>query len=234
MDWAWDFGTDVQDILKLGEKFSIPIQNKKKSMKNLISSVESSIYKFDDHTKIEIRNKVSNILTNFKNSPNKSEVNFSRLQRNTVLFLKANPSLLVLTADKGNVTVVMDRHEYNRKVHSLLCDTNTYQLQTKEPTPSIQRKTNAYLSRIEKQEFIEPSQGKFLRSYISTIPKLYALPKIHKTGVPVRAIVDCTSSPTFNLSSLFVKFLNSSVGKTDTWILNSLDFIEKISCDLTS
>jgi hypothetical protein len=149
---------DVQDVLKLGGKFSIPIPNKRIPMEDLISSVESSIFRFDDPIKIEIRNKFTNILTNFKNSPNKltcSEVNFSRLHKNAVLFLKANPSLLILTADKGNVTVIMDRDEYNRKVHSLLTDTNTYKIQKKDPTLTIQRKTNAFLTKIEKQELIE-------------------------------------------------------------------------------
>jgi hypothetical protein len=223
---------EVQEVLKLGEKYSIPIPNQKIPMEDLISSIESSIYSLDDPIKIEIRNKVTNILTNFKNSPDKltcSEVKFTHLHRNAILFLKANPSLLILTADKGNVTVIMNRDDYNQKVQALLGDTNTYTLQRRDPTASIQTKVNSYLSRMEKEQLIDPSDGKSLRSYVSTIPKLYALPKIHKAGTPVRPIVDCTSGPTFKLAGLFVKFLNPSVGKTDTWILNSLDFKEKIS-----
>jgi hypothetical protein len=89
---------EVQNILKLGGKYSASVSNKKIPMEDLISSIESTIYRFEDPTKMEIRNKVAIILTNFKNSPNKlnfSEIKFSRLHKKAILFLKSNPSLQI-------------------------------------------------------------------------------------------------------------------------------------------
>jgi hypothetical protein len=111
--------SDVQNVLKLGEKHSVPFSNKNLPLEELISCVESSIYLMDDLTKREIRNKMTNILTNFKNSPRKlstSEINFSILHNKAKNFLREHPSILVLSADKGNITVIMDRTDYDNKV----------------------------------------------------------------------------------------------------------------------
>jgi hypothetical protein len=223
---------DVQQVLKLGDKFSVPILNKKIPVEDIISSVESTIYRFDDEVKIEIRNKFTNILTNFKQNPDKfspHEVSFSKLHKKAQIFLKDHPELLVLSADKGNVTVIMNRIEYSEKVEVLLSDRSTYVPVEKDPTPTIQRKVNRFISKIQKTGCIEPEKGKALRSYASTIPHFYALPKIHKEGVPLRPIVSSMNGFTFNLSKFYVELLKPFVGKTHTWILNSWDFKQKIS-----
>jgi predicted GIY-YIG superfamily endonuclease len=58
---------------------------------------------------------------------------------------------------------------------------------------------------------------------------MYFLPKAHKENVPLRPILSAINGPTFKLSSFYVELLKPSVGKTNTWIYNSLDFKEKIA-----
>ena len=41
---------------------------------------------------------------------------------------------VILPADKGNATVVMERKDYDGKVRGLLNDTTTYQRLPKDPT----------------------------------------------------------------------------------------------------
>ena len=53
--------------------------------------------------------------------------------------------LIIIPADKGRATVVMDRDAYDTKVTTMLSDPATYKPVTKDPTATIQRCTNAHL-----------------------------------------------------------------------------------------
>ena len=53
--------------------------------------------------------------------------------------------ILVLPADKGRATVVMDRTDYDEKMDTMLSEESTYQPIAKDPTPSLERKMNAQL-----------------------------------------------------------------------------------------
>jgi len=48
-------------------------------------------------------------------------------------FLKMNQNLIITRADKGNITVALDRDIYIQKVEELLCDEETYVLINKNP-----------------------------------------------------------------------------------------------------
>ena len=55
---------------------------------------------------------------------------------------------MILPADKGNVTVVMDREEYNKKIESMLAE-KTYKKLRRDPTQSIERKIGQALKHTE-------------------------------------------------------------------------------------
>ena len=48
--------------------------------------------------------------------------------------LRKDKSRLIISADKGNCTVVMDRKDYDDKVKELLGDESTYKVLKKDPT----------------------------------------------------------------------------------------------------
>jgi len=48
------------------------------------------------------------------------------MHKTTARFCKENPNIIFTRADKGNVTVAMDREEYNKKMEELLQDKNIY------------------------------------------------------------------------------------------------------------
>lgn len=53
--------------------------------------------------------------------------------------LKKNNKIVVLPADKGNATVVMDTLAYDQKIKSLL-DDNAYLPVNKDPLPTLQKR----------------------------------------------------------------------------------------------
>lgn len=83
------------------------------------------------------RNKLVNKLTNFKNGPRRFTA-FEKIIRKNFLeakqFLKDNPDILVTSADKGKVTVLMSKIDYDAKIKALLDEKATYTILDNDPT----------------------------------------------------------------------------------------------------
>ena len=55
---------------------------------------------------------------------------------------------------------------------------------------------------------------------------VYGLPKIHKQSVPLRPIVSCIGSPSYQLSKYIASIISPLAGKTNSHVLNSKHFAE--------
>ena len=135
---------------------------------------------------------------------------------------------VVLSADKGNCVVVMDKHQYREKVLSMLNDKQTYTALKSDPTGRTERDLNQRLLLLKKSNKISEETYKLLRSSDGLAPRLYGLPKIHKEGVPLRPIVSFVNSPTYNVSRYLARVLSPVVGNTDNTVKNSQHFAEFI------
>ena len=111
--------------------------------------------------------------------------------------LAKDEDILVLPADKGKATVVMDRADYNAKVGQMLNDENTYQLLKKDPTASLERKMNSQLLHLVQVSRLHNDVYLRLRSSAGRTPLLYDLPK--RTAPPHRVL--CHPPPTIYQSS---------------------------------
>ena len=58
--------------------------------------------------------------------------------------------------------------------------------------------------------------------------KFYELPKIHKTGTPLRPIVSSRGSVTYGVAKLLTKVLKPLVGKSPHHIQSTRDFVSKV------
>lgn len=103
--------------------------------------------------------------------------------------LRKDTEVVILPADKGRATVIMDRSVYEEKVHSMLADRNTYKLLTRDPTPALELRMNSLLLTLRRQGLLSPQLYYHLHSSSGKIPLLYGLPKLHKLGVPLRPII---------------------------------------------
>ena len=65
-----------------------------------------------------------------------------------------------------------------------------------------------------------------LKPSASKPPKLYGLPKIHKPQVPVRLIVSCINSPTYQLAKYVNTLISPLVGQTPSFVKNTHNFVE--------
>ena len=128
--------------------------------------------------------------------------------------LQKDDSIVVLPADKGRATVVLDVVQYDQKMNSLLTDSKTYKKLTKDPNPSLERKMNEMLLQLKKSGSITSSLYDKLRSSAGRLPLLYGLPKVHKPEVPLRPIVSFLRSPTYQLSKHLATILSPLVGNS--------------------
>ena len=190
----------------------------------IAAAVEEGISRLNVDEKHLIRAEVSSILRRAKPPPK----NISNDVFKALLTLKKDPDRLVLSADKGNCVVVMDKQQYDEKASSLLSDRNTYSILKSDPTSKTQRKLNKMLLDLKKAGKISESTYKMLYSSDGLCPRFYGLPKIHKTGIPLRSIVSFVNSPTYAVSSYLAKILSPVVGNTDYTVKNSCDFADFI------
>lgn len=220
------------NILSLGDKFNLPIKNHHTPNAEIIAHLEPTIQKLENTLdRTELRNKLCNILTNHRKMRGKKTTFDTILHmqiEKTKQYLKENPDILVLNADKGNVTVLMNKNDYIHKMETLLNDNGTYQILKEDPTNKIEAKCNRLITQWKNQEFITIHTAKRLRRYNSLIAKMYGQIKIHKEGNPPRPVVASIQSPTYNLSKWYAEILKNVTGKTRRSIKNSTQFKEKM------
>jgi hypothetical protein len=115
----------------------------------------------------------------------------------------ANDLLPVIRAAKGNAAVVLCTSDYNQKIATVLRD-KAYVKLKKDPIESIEHKTVLLL---KKSSFPEDVY-QLLRPQGSRAPRLYGLPKIHKTGVPLGSTVHIIVSTTYRLAQHLAHLLS--------------------------
>lgn len=123
-----------------------------------------------------IRIKVTKLLRRAKPPPN----NISKEERSAIRDLRRDNSVIILPADKGSATVVLDRSEYEDKMMAMLECKQTYRELKKDPAPALERKMNAKLLSLKKEGTIPDGLYQQLRSSSGKTPQLHGLPKIHK------------------------------------------------------
>jgi len=69
------------------------------------------------------------------------------LVKTTNKFIKNNPNLIYTRADKGNITVTLNKSDYINKIEEMLSDKETYTLIKKDPTKKLTNDIRDLLTR---------------------------------------------------------------------------------------
>ena len=91
-------------------------------MNEIIASTEAVARKLHSNTAEQLRVGVSNALRMAR----PPRPNLSYTQKTALNDLRKDNTIVILPADKGNATVVMDRSLYEEKMKEILLDGNTY------------------------------------------------------------------------------------------------------------
>jgi len=135
----------VNNMLSLGERFALPInvndsKDRLDTTLSIIKNFEASIFKFPVQIVDKLRAMVIKSLD--RNFYRNKHVNYidAHIHKEYVKcrnFLKNNDDILVTKADKGQVTVIMDRSAYNEQMLRILEDENTYRSLKNNPLRKI-------------------------------------------------------------------------------------------------
>ena len=176
----------------------------------------------------EVRRKIANILNKARLPPS----NLSPDEKRALKSLRKRDGVVILPADKGRATVIMDRCDYDEKMNRMIKEGDTYKELSRDPVQSVERKVNAMLQRMKKQGSIQPELYNRLHSSGGLTPLLYGLPKVHKPDVPLRPIVSFMQSPTYQLSRHLSMILKPLIGNTSSCVRNSAEFVSFIRSEL--
>jgi len=99
------------------------------------------------------------------------------LTKITKKFLSDHPDIIVTKADKGNVTVALEKTEYFDKMHDLFSDRNTYVEMSRDPTNRIISQLRGLLQRWRKNDYISNGTYRALMNSDGILPRAYGLPK---------------------------------------------------------
>ena len=193
----------------------------------IVSSVEAVLSRqreLSESAKDNIRSRIASTIQ----SASLPDSNLTKDERQALKRLKTDENIVILPADKGRVTVVMDKTDYYDKMDALVNDKQTYQVLKRDPTPALQRKLNSKLLDLKKTDAIDIQRYNRLRCRVPQPPKLYGLPKLHKPNIPMRPIVSFCGSPTYQLSKYLTTVLKPLTDESRHKLQSTENFIDAI------
>ena len=111
--------------------------------------------------------------------------NLTKDKQKALKRLKNDNNIDILPAEKGRVTVVMDKTDYFDKMDALVKDKQTYEELKRDPTPALQCKLNSKILTLKRTDAIDTRRYNRLRCSVPQPPKRYGLPKLRKPGIPM-------------------------------------------------
>ena len=175
-----------------------------------------------------VRRAVNNILQQAE----PPEPNITKEMQDALKHLKEDQTIMVLPADKGRASVVMDTDTYHTKMSSLI-ENGPYQLLNKDPTDRLTRKLSEKLLTLKRSGHLSEAVYNKIRPRHKQPPRIYGLPKIQKADVPFRPIESCFNTFSCELSAYLADILSPLIGNSDFTVTNSVHFVSTISSEAT-
>ncbi|VDL89120.1 unnamed protein product [Schistocephalus solidus] len=142
--------------------------------------------------------------------------------------LRSDDSIVVVAADKGGATVIMDKIDYINKANQAFHDREAYIPIAEDPTKTQAASVKGKVNELTRLKLISPADYKFLTLSDPRIARAFGLPKTHKADAPLRIIVPRIGSPTFNLAKCLNEHLNDLGNSSQYNISNSHAFLQRI------
>ena len=174
---------------------------------------------------LEIR--VLHVLSNVHLPPS----NLSRPQGAALTRLARNHNILITPADKGNLTVVIDKVAYDAKVDEFVAGQLSkgfcHRL-THDPAPAIKRKFNTLLRSLLAQNEIPRGLRWSWDARGWMTPRLYGLIKAHKPDHPIKPIVAARCTSSYRCARFVAHVLRRYVVQSPTTVWSSWTFAQAI------
>ena len=157
---------------------------------------------------------------------------FTKSDVNVLRNLAKDKSITICKPDKGRGVVILDKNDYQNKMYDILNDKSKFEeinnIEHLLFTLRAEDKINNKIRNLKKLKVISDDLASTLTVSGSSPGILYGLPKVHKTGVPMRPILAAYNTPSYSLSKFIVSKLNHLTTNEFT-IKNSYEFAKFIT-----
>ena len=215
---SFSFSPSVFSLLDKGLNFALA--PRKIPVYDIICDVEYRIRDLPDNIKDTIRQDCAIVLKKAK----PPRMNLSKEEFSALKSLNQNQDIVVLKADKGGATVILNKDDYCKKMLDHLHNSGSYKKLLKYPLKKISRMVALA---IKSSSSVGSLCHKLIESSPLT-PRIYGLPKIHKERVPLRPIVNSIGGPTYLLAKFLALKLKPLVGRTESFVKDSASFINEL------
>ena len=222
-------------LLSLGLNFGLPCYKPK--FENFFLPFEKLFRLVKDLPSIETtrsaRNIIQDISHRFFVKLKKSSSWLPFFNKHDLGILKSlalNKNIVICRPDKGNGVVLLNRSDYNEKMHNILNDDTKFK---KIGNPEYKQiffqedKINRKLRAWKTEGIITDTEYKELYSSGSSFGILYGLPKTHKPDTPLRPILAAYNSASFHIAKFLVPLLKP-LTVNEFSLRNSYEFADEI------
>jgi hypothetical protein len=142
-------------------------------------------------------------------------------------------SIIITRADKGNLSCILNKEQYEEIANQLLSDVETYRPLDVDPTKRLtHRVKNFFLKKFLDLGVIDKKTFYRLTPSATNAPRIYFLPKLHKMKSPTdklqaRPVVSTINSPLCSLSKIITETLTKAF-KSKYAVKNSFEFVDKL------
>lgn len=150
-------------------------------------------------------------------------------EREALENLARNDSIVISKADKGNAVVIQNVDEYRRKVSEILNVSGKFKKLRSDPTYDREKYIYGHLSYIWRDRHLDPEVLKRVLPCGSRAGVMYGLPKIHKSGVPIRPIISAVNTYNYNLAKYLDEILKPLIKDNKMMLIDTFDFVNKVS-----
>lgn len=221
------FSNEEMQILNKGLKFGIC--NFVSDHNELLVNLESGIKWLECDTKNAIRAEVGNVVMKAKKTgidPTQKAIN---RKQNSIIRGLREKDVFYVKADKGNALVVLNKDDYYNRMERLLVD-NIYEQVNRNPLLGFAKEVKVILK--DCNFLINEELRVELVVSNPVLPRLYGLPKLHKTGDAMRPIVSGINAPTYKISKWLVREFSKLIEPFSMAVKNNYEFIEEIKDEL--
>lgn len=227
----------VAITLSFGAKFSTPVYYEEADFEKLKVAANAVNEAFSHPLdKVTINNNIDMHIKDYKSKQyvqHASEVRdfFTNSLKETKEFMKTNMNIVAASADKANVSLLMDRSTYIAKINQLLSDETTYTLLRHSSLAAYKIINKKLLERTFSLKLITQKQHDEAHRTEVNIANMYALIKTHKTGYPARPVVNTITAPGYLISKTVSSLLTEKSRthmKFKYSVTNSTEAIDKI------
>lgn len=155
-----------------------------------------------------------------------SDKNLTDAEWKALRGLQRRQDIVILPADKGRAVCVLSCAQYQEKVARLVDDRDTYDELSEDPTGKYTRGLRGVLKDIEREGKLDRKTYLTLYPSDPMPPLFYGLPKIHKDGAPLRPIVACIGTVSYEVAKHLAGILSRLVGASEHHVRDTYSFVE--------